>query len=108
MLSAVKYQPKYKTQWDHFVSKAKNATFLFYRDFMEYHQDRLEDYSLMVFDDEKLISIIPANNIGSMLHSHQGLTYGGLVITPETKLKAFLEIFRSVLMYLYLAGMDSL
>jgi hypothetical protein len=36
--------------WNEFVAHAKNATFLFHRDFMEYHSDRFEDYSLLIFD----------------------------------------------------------
>ncbi|MFT7252078.1 MAG: hypothetical protein ACI9FW_001834, partial [Flavobacterium sp.] len=32
------YTPDYYPLWNEFVAKAKNATFLFHRDFMEYHQ----------------------------------------------------------------------
>ena len=35
--------------WNTFIGQAKNATFLFHRDFMEYHKDRFLDYSLIVF-----------------------------------------------------------
>ncbi|MDR7210058.1 FemAB family protein [Flavobacterium piscis] len=65
--------------WNDFISEAKNATFLFHRDFMEYHKDRFEDYSLMVFDGEKLVAVLPANIVENRVYSHQGLTYGGLV-----------------------------
>jgi len=66
--------------WNKFVANAKNATFLFHRDFMEYHQDRFEDYSLLIFDEtQKLRAVLPANRAGAVLYSHQGLTYGGLV-----------------------------
>lgn len=47
---------------------------------MEYHAERFEDFSLMVFDDEKLIAVLPANKIADEVFSHQGLTYGGLVL----------------------------
>ena len=39
--------------WNTFISKAKNATFLFHRDFMEYHSDRFLDASLIVLVDKK-------------------------------------------------------
>ena len=52
-----KYNSEYFTIWNAFVSSSSNATFLFHRDFMEYHSDRFEDYSLLVFEDEKLISV---------------------------------------------------
>jgi hypothetical protein len=51
---------------------------LFHRDFMEYHSDRFQDYSLLIFEEDKLIAVLPANRVEDRL-SHQGLTYGGLV-----------------------------
>ncbi|MGM5470663.1 hypothetical protein ACS386_10325 [Flavobacteriaceae bacterium LMO-SS05] len=46
---------------------------------MEYHQDRFEDFSLMVFKKDKLIAILPANKIKNGVYSHQGLTFSGLI-----------------------------
>ena len=86
--------------WNAFNSKAKNATFLFHRDFMEYHSDRFEDFSLMVFDDEKLVCILPANRSGDKVYSHGGLTYGGFVFASTIRLSKVLEIFGYVLLYL--------
>ena len=87
--------------WNIFISSAKNATFLFHRDFMEYHKDRFEDYSLLVFDEkENLVSVLPANRVGETLISHQGLTYGGFVFTKKTKLTQAIEIVHNVLKYL--------
>ena len=87
--------------WNEFVANAKNATFLFHRDFMEYHKDRFEDYSLLIFDDnQELIAVLPANRIGETLFSHQGLTYGGIVIHKKTKLSDFISIAKSVFEYL--------
>jgi len=82
------------------VSKAKNATFLFQRDFMEYHQDRFEDHSLMVYKNDKLLAILPANKKEDTLYSHQGLTYGGLVVDHRIKLNIFATLFQEVLRYL--------
>lgn len=71
--------------WNEFIAQAKNATFLFHRDFMEYHEDRFEDFSLLVFDNHKLVAILPANKQGNFVYSHQGLTYGGLVFSAKLK-----------------------
>jgi hypothetical protein len=73
--------------WNTFVSTAYNATFLFHRDFMEYHQDRFDDFSLLVFDKTKLIAILPANRVDYKVYSHQGLTYGGLVYASKLKIE---------------------
>ena len=55
------YHPSKKKEWNSFVANSNTATFLFNRDFMEYHQDRFDDYSLMIYDDEQLQAIFPAN-----------------------------------------------
>ena len=86
--------------WNAFVSVAKNATFLFNRDFMEYHKDRFNDFSLLVFDEEKLVAILPANRVEDAVFSHFGLTYGGLVLGNKAKLSTTISIFRSILFFL--------
>ena len=86
--------------WNAFVSVAKNATFLFNRNFMEYHKDRFLDYSLMVFDEEKLVAILPANRVEDTVFSHYGLTYGGLVLENNAKLSTTILIFRQILFFL--------
>ena len=86
--------------WNAFISVAKNATFLFHRNFMEYHKDRFEDCSLMVFDENKLVAVLPANRVEDIVYSHQGLTYGGLVLGYSEKLSQTISIFRSILFFL--------
>ncbi len=96
-----KYQTSDYPLWNEFVANAKNATFLFHRDFMEYHQDRFEDFSLLVFDEKNhLKAILPANRVGDNLYSHQGLTYGGLVLCQKTKLQEVIKMFHSILKFL--------
>lgn len=77
------YRESDYANWNAFIGQAKNATFLFHRDFMEYHKDRFEDFSLIVFEREKLVAVLPANRVGDIVYSHQGLTYGGLVYSPK-------------------------
>ena len=102
------YQPKDRKQWDAFCMASKNATFLFQRDFMEYHKNRFEDYSLMVFEAEKLVAILPAHKLDNTLYSHNGLTYGGLVIAEGAKLQKTISIFAEVLKTLDSNGITSL
>jgi hypothetical protein len=87
--------------WNQFVSEAKNATFLFHRDFMEYHRDRFEDFSLLVFNNkEKLVAVLPANRVEECLFSHQGLTYGGLLFELGTKTDQIFSYFDALLEFL--------
>ena len=95
-----RYESKYFDDWNAFISTAKNATFLFNRDFMEYHSDRFKDFSLMIYDQEKLVAVLPANRVGATVFSHQGLTYGGLVLPPNSKLYNVIFIFKSILSFL--------
>ncbi|SFA88538.1 Acetyltransferase (GNAT) domain-containing protein [Flavobacterium swingsii] len=94
------YEAKDYSLWNTFINEAKNATFLFHRDFMEYHKDRFDDFSLMVFDKEKLVAILPANRVGDTVFSHQGLTYGGLIYSDKLKLAVVLNVFQTVLKFL--------
>jgi hypothetical protein len=94
--------------WNAFVDQAKNATFLFHRDFMEYHQDRFEDFSLLIFEKNKIVAILPANRLGDTVYSHQGLTYGGLVLLFDSKLSDVIYIFKALLNYLNNHGIAKL
>jgi len=108
IISIKKYTQNDKLQWDAFIDEAKNATFLFRRDFMEYHQDRFEDYSLLIYKNEKLVGLLPANRVNNSIHSHQGLTYGGLVIGKKPKLEEVNEIFIELLSFLHAEEISTL
>ncbi|WP_347053200.1 FemAB family protein [Flavobacterium olei] len=86
--------------WNDFVAQAKNATFLFHRDFMEYHKDRFEDFSLLIYNQEKLVAILPASKKADSVYSHQGLTYGGLVFLPKLKVENVEVILDEILLFL--------
>jgi hypothetical protein len=68
---------------------------------MEYHQDRFSDYSLLVFEADKLVSVLPANKVANGLYSHQGLTYGGFVFDAKIKLGKAITIAKTVLQFLH-------
>lgn len=95
-----KYNQDDFSVWNDFIGQAKNATFLFHRDFMEYHKDRFEDFSLLVFEEEKLRAVLPANKKGNEVYSHQGLTYGGLVYTSKLNAEKVEWILDEVLLFL--------
>ncbi|HAV55126.1 MAG TPA: GNAT family N-acetyltransferase [Aequorivita sp.] len=94
--------------WHQFMETSKNATFLFQRDFMEYHADRFTDHSLLVLKKGKPVALLPANIADNTLYSHQGLTYGGLILHKKVKLKEVAAIFSSVLQFLNEKGIETL
>ncbi len=106
--SVKRYTAKDKFLWQQFMETSKNATFLFQRDFMEYHADRFTDHSLLVLKKGKPVALLPANIADNTLYSHQGLTYGGLILHKKVKLKEVAAIFSSVLQFLNEKGIETL
>ncbi|MCH2228050.1 MAG: GNAT family N-acetyltransferase [Candidatus Caenarcaniphilales bacterium] len=100
MLEIKHYNKSLKDEWDDFVSSAKNSSFLFLRDYMDYHSDRFQDYSLMFYEESKLLALIPANISDDIVYSHQGLTYGGLIVNHEIKTIKYKSIFEELIKYL--------
>lgn len=91
-----RYTKENKQEWDAFVDKSKNGTFLIKRDYMDYHADRFKDCSFLFYDDkDKLLALLPANILEEerILYSHQGLTYGGLIMSREVQSVQVLELF---------------
>jgi hypothetical protein len=100
-LAVERYTPARKQEWDGFVAEGNNATFLFYRDYMDYHGDRFTDHSLMIFRGAQLAAILPGNlSANGMLISHQGLTYGGLVTPCQAPLSQVIACLHAALSYL--------
>lgn len=101
MIEVKRFTPEYKIEWDRLITAGKNTSFLFYRDFMEYHSDRFDDYSLIFLRADKIVAALPANRKGSTVYSHQGLSYGAFILEREIKLVQALEIFRAALHFMY-------
>ena len=77
-----RYGPEDAKLWDRLVAESRQGTLLHMRGYMDYHADRFRDCSLIALRKDKPIAILPANiDSKGILHSHQGLTYGGW-LTP--------------------------
>lgn len=104
MINICRYTQNKQSEWDAFVKVSKNGTFLFLRDYMDYHSDRFTDHSLMYYNEKgKLIAVLPANTYHlspTTLHSHQGLTYGGFVLYLGAHISEVGEIFKQTIEYL--------
>ena len=94
------YDDSQKAIWDEFVRKSKNGTFLFLRDYMDYHRDRFEDHSLLIYRKGRLVALLPAHKDGNLLVSYGGLTYGGFVTDENMKTPQMLQVFEATLAYL--------
>ncbi|MDW7695578.1 GNAT family N-acetyltransferase [Flammeovirgaceae bacterium SG7u.111] len=102
------YSKENKVVWDKLVAEANGATFILKRDFIEYHQHRFDDYSLTVWNQEKLIAVLPANISKLNIYSHQGLSYGGMVFENGISAQLAYHAFISSLFYLKERGFEKL
>jgi hypothetical protein len=107
-LNVVPYKPGFCAAWEDFIRDSKNGTFLFARNYMEYHQDRFEDCSLLVLSNDDIVAVLPANRRGSEVSSHGGLTYGGLITQATMTTAVFLDVFSEVVKHLRATGCESL
>lgn len=82
-MEIVRYNAHNKEEWDAFIKKSKNATFLFQRDYMDYHADRFIDNSYIIREGCQTRALFPAARVGDSLHSHPGLTFGGLLLDDK-------------------------
>ncbi|MBQ6651844.1 MAG: GNAT family N-acetyltransferase [Prevotella sp.] len=96
MVEVSRYIPSQAAEWNEFVARSKNGTFLFDRRYMDYHADRFSDHSLIFRRKGKLVALLPANVKAHTLYSHQGLTYGGLVMGASVTTNEVADIFRSM------------
>ena len=106
MFDIRRYSADKADEWNAFVAASKNATFLFDRRYMDYHSDRFQDCSLMVYHKSSLYALLPANLKGNTLYSHQGLTYGGLLMSEKCKTATVRDVFISINDYLLQQGIS--
>lgn len=96
MLEIRRYTADQADEWNRFVAASKNGTFLLDRRYMDYHSDRFTDHSLMVYRRNNLYAVLPGNVAGDTFFSHQGLTYGGLVMSDRTTAADVVQIFKDL------------
>lgn len=96
MIELARYIPDYKQKWDSVLTNSRNGTFLFYRNYMDYHADRFKDCSFLIIRNGNIEGIIPGNIEKDCFYSHQGLTYGGLITSVKITTKDTLETFEQL------------
>ncbi|MGE8537933.1 MAG: GNAT family N-acetyltransferase [Acinetobacter sp.] len=99
--SIKKYEYSDKNEWNNFLLNCKNYHFMFNRDFIEYHSDRFEDFSLIFKNDKnKIMALLPGNIKDNIFYSHQGLTFGGFLIDRTCRAIDMLSIFSELKSFL--------
>jgi len=101
MIRILHYDKSHYNEWNSFIAGSKNGTFLFHRDYMEYHADRFNDYSLLCYDNkDRLIALLPACVNNTVVTSHGGLTYGGIICDEKMTAATMLELFSTIMEFM--------
>lgn len=108
MISITRYHSSDQTIWDRHIKASNNGTFLLLRSFMEYHSDRYQDHSVMLWKACELLAVLPANILGNQWYSHQGLSYAGLIWKKNIPLTEVCDCWLALLQYAESHGFRSL
>lgn len=99
MITIVRYTEDKVNIWNQFNKQSKNALFMFDRNYMDYHKDRFKDHSLLFYDEDKLLALLPMSEHGDLLISHGGLTYGGFITGTKMKQHTMMDCFEELIKY---------
>lgn len=88
-LKIKEYDECHKEKWDAFVMRhSVNGTFLQTKNFLDYHGDRFQDASLIIYKgNDTMVAVVPACVImedgRKVFHAHCGSTFGGIVMAEN-------------------------
>jgi hypothetical protein len=102
------YEAGDRELWDQLVEESRSRHFFFRRDYMDYHRDRFEDASRIVFEDGTPVAAFPANRSGSEIVSHGGLTFGGILSGPKLTTRRTVEVLPALLASYAAEGVETL
>jgi len=89
-----------KEEWEKFIDLSSNGTIFHKQSFLEYHRkDKFSFNHLMIYKNDKLISIIPGAIIGDMFKSPVGASFGGFVIKKNVGIEEADGIIKAFVQY---------
>ena len=91
-LTVIPYEGHLSTQWDAAVVAAMPTHFMFQRAFVDYHARRLDEASILLAHDDKIVAAIPATRSGTTVTSHGGLTFGTVLAAGRCGLPRMLRL----------------
>lgn len=101
VISVTRYKDSNKEVWNRFLTESNMDSILFRREFMDYHRDQFIDNSLLVLNNDNVVALFPANIANNEIHSHGGLTFGGLIVKQGEYAKKSLTYLTEVLKHLH-------
>lgn len=112
MLTASDYQEHEEAEWEELVAGSPMGTLLHTRAFLGYHGDRLVDASVVLRDEKEAIcGVMPAAVVPgepSMVASHPGATFGGVIHAGALSGGTMIEAFRAIASHYLERGFERL
>lgn len=106
MYSVRPYAASDANTWDALVGRSRNGNLLHRRAYMDYHAERFVDQSLLVERRGEVVAAFPANIQGSVVTSHGGLTYAGLLSTHALRAESTLLVFDQIAAHYRALGVE--
>ena len=111
MISIKKYTEKLNNICDDFILKSNNGTIFALQSFLSYHQNRsFSNHSLLFYDKATLLAVLPAvvikYNGKSILFSHPGASFGGVVYSQNLNFKIYNDIISCLEKYCVKSKLD--
>ena len=89
------------TVWDNFINASNNGTLFHYRSFLNYHENiQFNDHSLLFYEDNKLIALLPAAIKNDEFCSHPGISFGGFIFDKHLSFSNANNIIKSFMVYI--------
>lgn len=100
--------PSLVNEWEQVVAQASNGHAMARVPYFTYHANRFEDHSLLFKKASHILAVLPANRDGNVLWSHQGVSFGGLIMSQRARFDDVQEIFKLLLAHLREEGFEKL
>jgi hypothetical protein len=107
-LELIPYEPPLKEAWDAVVRESKNGNFLHSRGYLEYHADRFDECSVVIYKKNRPSAVFPCNLHAGQIVSHGGLTYAGLIYGEGLHATEVLDVMNAVVAHLRDTGAATL
>lgn len=110
-LTVRRFAPEDADAWDDFCGGCLQTTFLHTRRFLSYHGNRFEDASLIIERDGACVGLFAAAvapGLKSLVVSHPGLTYGGVVHRGALRGESMVQALQAIRDHYAEAGFERL
>ena len=107
-LKVIPYSSDYRRVWDQLIDQAANAAVIHYRAYLEYHLHRFAEVSALVFHQDELIAVFPAESGHDQVYSYRGLTFAGLILRKGCSRNLLFQAWKSITNHYSLMGYSQL